>query len=209
MPPRPRRSCLTVPASSLRMLEKAAALEVDEVVVDLEDGTAAADKEAARANLAAAGARGTLAVRINGVGTPWWRDDLAAVRRRQPAVVVLPKAESAGRGRGRRRAPAGRCRARGADRDRPRPRRGGADRGARRAARGARLRAGRLRSVDRRAHADDRRGVLRLRARPHRRRRPGVRPPARRRPLRNARRREPGCGHPPSARSRSAATASG
>jgi citrate lyase beta subunit len=95
MPSRPRRSCLTVPASSLRMLEKAAALDVDEVVVDLEDGTAAADKETARANLAAAAARGTLAVRINGVGTPWWREDLAAVQRRPPDVVVLPKAESA------------------------------------------------------------------------------------------------------------------
>jgi citrate lyase beta subunit len=95
MAPRPRRACLTVPASSAHMLEKAAALEVDEVVVDLEDGTAVADKVAARANLAGACARGTLAVRINGVGTPWWRDDLAALRRRPPAVVVLPKAESA------------------------------------------------------------------------------------------------------------------
>ena len=95
MPPRPRRSCLTVPGSSMRMLEKAAALEVDEVVFDLEDGTAAADKEAARANLGAAGARGTLAVRINSIGTPWWRDDLAAVRERKPDVVVVPKAESA------------------------------------------------------------------------------------------------------------------
>src|SRR3954470_24758425 len=95
MAPRPRRSCLTVPASSLRMLEKPAALDADEIVVDLEDGTAAADQEAALANLGAAGARGTLAVRINAVGTPWWRDDLAAVQRRPPAVVVLPKAESA------------------------------------------------------------------------------------------------------------------
>ncbi len=94
MAPRPRRACLTVPASSVRMLEKAAALEVDEVVVDLEDGTAAADKEAARENLAVARARGTLAVRINGVGTPWWRDDLAAIRAQPPDVVVLPKAGS-------------------------------------------------------------------------------------------------------------------
>jgi citrate lyase subunit beta/citryl-CoA lyase len=95
MAPRPRRACLTVPASSLRMLEKAATLDVDEVVVDLEDGTAVADKESARANLAAARAGGTLAVRINGVGTPWWRDDLAALQARPPDVVVLPKAESA------------------------------------------------------------------------------------------------------------------
>ena len=59
------------------MLAKAAALPADEVVVDLEDGVAVADKESARANLAAARAQGTLAVRINGVRTPWWREDLA------------------------------------------------------------------------------------------------------------------------------------
>ena len=94
MPPRPRRSCLTVPASSVRMLEKAAALEADEIVVDLEDGTAAGEKDTARANLGAARARGTLAVRINGVGSRWWRDDLAAVREHPPDVVVVPKVDS-------------------------------------------------------------------------------------------------------------------
>ena len=50
---------------------------------------------------------------------------------------------------------------------------------------------------------------VRLRARPDRRRRPGVRPPGGRRPLRRARRRRRAAGSPPSARSRSAATASG
>ena len=54
MTPRPRRSCLTVPASSARMLEKAATLTVDEVVVDLEDGVAAVDKKAARDRLGSA-----------------------------------------------------------------------------------------------------------------------------------------------------------
>src|SRR5581483_4607842 len=90
---RPRRTCLAVPASSLRMLEKAAALDADEVVVDLEDGTAVADKPAARANLAGARARRTLAVRINAVGTRWWEDDLAAAAG-VAAVVVVPKVES-------------------------------------------------------------------------------------------------------------------
>src|SRR4029079_10011385 len=47
VPPRARPSCLTVPASRRRMLEKAASLAVDEIVVDLEDGVAAADKDAA------------------------------------------------------------------------------------------------------------------------------------------------------------------
>lgn len=77
------------------MLEKAAALDADEIVVDLEDGVATGEKAAARSNLAAARARHTLAVRINGVDTPWWRDDLAAVRTLVPDVVVVPKVESA------------------------------------------------------------------------------------------------------------------
>jgi citrate lyase subunit beta/citryl-CoA lyase len=76
------------------MLAKAAALEADQIVVDLEDGVAAAEKGAARRSLASARARGTLAVRINGVGTPWWREDLEAVRALEPDVVVIPKVES-------------------------------------------------------------------------------------------------------------------
>jgi citrate lyase subunit beta / citryl-CoA lyase len=94
MATRPRRSCLTVPASSPRMLAKAAGLPADEIVVDLEDGVAPAEKEAARGRLGDAVARGTLAVRINGVGTQWWQADLEAVAGRRPDVVVLPKAES-------------------------------------------------------------------------------------------------------------------
>jgi citrate lyase subunit beta/citryl-CoA lyase len=74
------------------MLAKAAELDVDEVIVDLEDGVAVAEKESARAGLAAARARGTLAVRINGVRTPWWRDDLAAAAHAD--VIVVPKVES-------------------------------------------------------------------------------------------------------------------
>ncbi len=76
------------------MLEKAATLAADEIVADLEDGVAEAEKDAARANLGSARARRTLAVRINGVGTPWWRDDLEAVRVLGADVVVMPKAES-------------------------------------------------------------------------------------------------------------------
>jgi citrate lyase subunit beta/citryl-CoA lyase len=75
------------------MFAKAATLPADEVVVDLEDGVAVAEKENARANLAAARARGTLAVRINGVRTAWWRDDLAAAA--EADVIVVPKVESA------------------------------------------------------------------------------------------------------------------
>jgi citrate lyase subunit beta / citryl-CoA lyase len=74
------------------MLAKAAGLPADEVVVDLEDGVAATDKVDARGKLAAARARGTLAVRINGVGTAWWEDDLKAAAHAD--VIVVPKVES-------------------------------------------------------------------------------------------------------------------
>jgi citrate lyase subunit beta / citryl-CoA lyase len=74
------------------MLAKAAGLAADELVIDLEDGVAAADKIAARDNLAGARAAGTLAVRINGVATEWWKDDLAAAAHAD--VIVVPKVES-------------------------------------------------------------------------------------------------------------------
>lgn len=45
----PRRSCLAVPASSERKLEKAPALGADELVLDLEDAVAPAVKNEARA----------------------------------------------------------------------------------------------------------------------------------------------------------------
>jgi citrate lyase beta subunit len=75
------------------MLEKAARLAADEIVVDLEDGTPAAEKDAARSNLGAVRARGLLAVRINGFGSPWFEQDLQAVVDLRPDAVVLPKAE--------------------------------------------------------------------------------------------------------------------
>ncbi len=71
------------------MLAKAATLAADEVVVDLEDGVAAADKERARSNLTLARARGTLAVRIN-KGSAADVESAAAVA----DVIVVPKVES-------------------------------------------------------------------------------------------------------------------
>lgn len=72
------------------MLDKAATLPADEIVVDLEDGVAAADKEAARTNLPLARAQGTLAVRIN-------KGSLADLEAASAVadVIVLPKVESA------------------------------------------------------------------------------------------------------------------
>src|SRR4029079_1838056 len=98
MPARARRSCLTVPASSQRMLAKASSLAADEVIVDLEDAVAAEDKERARGLAVAALGRGplarTTAIRVNGRSTPWWEEDLRAAAEVRPDVVVLPKVES-------------------------------------------------------------------------------------------------------------------
>jgi citrate lyase subunit beta/citryl-CoA lyase len=81
------------------MLGKAPSLPADEVVVDLEDGVAAAEKQQARELAVAALQRGplgrTTALRVNARSTPWWEDDLRAAAEAGPDVVVLPKVESA------------------------------------------------------------------------------------------------------------------
>ena len=96
MTPRPLRSALYVPAANARAMEKAAGLPADAVIFDLEDAVAPDAKASARDALAGAlaahdyGARMRI-VRINGVGTPWHEDDLAAAARMAPDAVLLPK----------------------------------------------------------------------------------------------------------------------
>lgn len=96
------RSALVVPASSAAMLPKATGRGADEVVIDLEDAVVPAAKDEARA--AALHALRTLdwsavsvAVRVNGRGTPWGEADLAAFGAAGGPLraIVLPKAESA------------------------------------------------------------------------------------------------------------------
>jgi len=79
-PFRVRRSCLAVPASSERFIEKAHGLPADEVFLDLEDAVAPAAKAQARANAAAAvagnwGGR-VLAVRVNDASSQWAHRDV-------------------------------------------------------------------------------------------------------------------------------------
>src|SRR5579862_4080052 len=97
---RRRRSCLTVPGDDERKLARAAEIDADEVILDLEDAVAPARKEEAR-GLVTRAVRDhrwrapTVAVRVNGVRTPWFAGDLALVTELRPDVVVVPKAESA------------------------------------------------------------------------------------------------------------------
>ncbi|MGB1006485.1 MAG: aldolase/citrate lyase family protein, partial [Thalassobaculaceae bacterium] len=78
---RPRRSVLYMPGANARALEKARGLDADAVIMDLEDAVAPDAKVAARATIAAALAAGDygpreVAVRVNGLETPWGYDDL-------------------------------------------------------------------------------------------------------------------------------------
>jgi citrate lyase subunit beta/citryl-CoA lyase len=82
------------------MLAKLPELGADALVLDLEDGVAPAEKDAARDHLRDAAARGWLSeatswsLRINAEGSPWQAADLDLVDELRPQRVVLPKAES-------------------------------------------------------------------------------------------------------------------
>jgi citrate lyase subunit beta/citryl-CoA lyase len=97
-----RRSELSTPGSSEKMLEKAAASDADLVFCDLEDSVAPQQKELARINVVRALRRDdwgtkTRAVRINGVHTDWWGDDLEEIVTGAPEsldVVIVPKVKS-------------------------------------------------------------------------------------------------------------------
>lgn len=93
---RPLRSLLFAPGSDERKLVRALTAGADLVVADLEDAVAPAEKDAARALVAAvfshAGATAARAVRVNGAASPHFGADLEAVRALPLDAVVLPKA---------------------------------------------------------------------------------------------------------------------
>jgi len=93
---RPRRSVLYMPATNARALEKARTLPVDAIIVDLEDAVAPDVKDAARRQLVDTLAKGGFAprevvVRVNGLDSEWWIDDLNAVAQARPDAVLVPK----------------------------------------------------------------------------------------------------------------------
>ena len=96
---RPYRSVLYIPGSKQRALEKARSLPVDAIILDLEDAVTPEAKPAARKTLATAlseggyGARVQI-VRVNGLDTPWWQDDIAALDDCDPDAILLPKVNS-------------------------------------------------------------------------------------------------------------------
>jgi citrate lyase subunit beta/citryl-CoA lyase len=96
---RPRRSCLYMPGANSKALEKAKTLAADVLILDLEDSVAPEAKETAREQVAAAVKAGgygkrEIIVRVNGLSTPWGKDDIAAACAVRPDGVLAPKVES-------------------------------------------------------------------------------------------------------------------
>src|SRR5258708_1111859 len=96
---RPRGSVLYMPGSNARAIEKARSLAVDAVILDLEDSVAPESKPAARKQVADAVRAGgfgprEVIVRINGLDTPWWLDDINAVAGAKPDAILVPKVTS-------------------------------------------------------------------------------------------------------------------
>jgi citrate lyase subunit beta / citryl-CoA lyase len=100
---RPRRSCLAVPGSNPRCLEKAKGLDADQVFLDLEDACAPLMKPEARKNIVAALNEGgwgekIRVVRVNDWTTHWtYRDVIEVVEGAGPNLdaIMLPKVQSA------------------------------------------------------------------------------------------------------------------
>jgi citrate lyase subunit beta/citryl-CoA lyase len=99
----PRRSCLSVPGSSDRFIEKAPGVNADMVFLDLEDSVAPSEKEGARSKAAEAvrsrdwGDR-VMCVRVNAWDTRWTYGDVIEVvsaAGERLDEVMLPKTQSA------------------------------------------------------------------------------------------------------------------
>ncbi|XDZ64770.1 CoA ester lyase [Alphaproteobacteria bacterium LSUCC0684] len=99
--PRLRRCLLAVPASSMKMMTKAATTDADAVFLDLEDAVSAGEKAAARLLVVTAlreidwsGTGKTISLRVNGLDTSWTYRDLVDVLEAagdRIDTVILPK----------------------------------------------------------------------------------------------------------------------
>ncbi|GJL99888.1 MAG: citrate lyase subunit beta [Methyloligella sp.] len=96
---RPRRSVLYMPGSKERALEKGKSLPTDAIIFDLEDAVAPDMKDMARDQVASAVQAGgygqrELIIRVNGLDTPWFKEDLKAAASAKPNAILVPKVSS-------------------------------------------------------------------------------------------------------------------
>ncbi len=100
----PRRSCLSVPGSSEKMLGKGPTLPADMVFLDMEDSVAPLEKEGARAKVVDAiknqdWGEKILCVRVNAWDTQWTYGDVIEVvgnAGERLEEIMLPKVQTAG-----------------------------------------------------------------------------------------------------------------
>jgi citrate lyase subunit beta/citryl-CoA lyase len=97
---RPRRSVLYMPGSNARAIEKAKTLAADGIILDLEDAVAPDAKLAARDQVVTAVKAGGFGhrevfIRVNGIDTPWFADDLNAAIAAAPDAILIPKVSNA------------------------------------------------------------------------------------------------------------------
>jgi citrate lyase subunit beta / citryl-CoA lyase len=95
-----RRTVLFVPANNVKMIGKASALGADMVILDCEDSVPNQEKENARRTFGPEmkkydWGRKEVGVRVNGLDTPHFSDDLKAAVEAGARFVVLPKVEAA------------------------------------------------------------------------------------------------------------------
>lgn len=96
----PRRSCLYMPSSNARALEKAKTLPADTIILDLEDAVAPDAKSDARERACEALAEGAygkreMVVRVNAMDTPWFAQDMKSVSASKASAILVPKVRSA------------------------------------------------------------------------------------------------------------------
>jgi citrate lyase subunit beta/citryl-CoA lyase len=100
----PRRSCLSIPGSSEKMLGKGPSLPADMVFLDMEDSVAPLEKEAARAKVVDAiknqdWGEKVLCVRVNAWDTEWTYGDVIEVvgnAGERLEEIMLPKVQTPG-----------------------------------------------------------------------------------------------------------------
>jgi len=93
---RPRRSVLYMPGANVRALEKARTLPADALILDLEDSVAPDAKATARRQVVAAVKAGGFAprevfIRVNGIDTAWFAEDIESAVHAGPDAILVPK----------------------------------------------------------------------------------------------------------------------
>ena len=93
---RPRRSVLYMPGSKERALQKGKELSTDAIIFDLEDAVAPDMKDVARRQVQSAVSAGgydnrELIIRVNGINTSWFEEDLKAAASANPDAILVPK----------------------------------------------------------------------------------------------------------------------